>query len=727
MASKLADQDTARLVGAADGLASLHVFLQPASDGDDVDPTANPFVVVDAGGPRSRVYKAGLFDRSGSMIGLYALKVQRFSGADSECAAGDAVLSNVDADAAWARRVEMAEACSQTADVGPCTLAVNDIGDETGRMRLGARFYCRLRRLFFRPRSPESCEPLQDCRDDALLSKHGLATYTQSGARFLYAPADAERDRIRFYTDAGQVPESDTATVGGEEHCFRDQGVLVREKERIKETDPRLHEELTRDFPCYDCAESGRCFPEGRGYASVVDRMVAFSFNDCQTECSELHDLPVDVFADCLGGRPLEPWTASLRAGSSGTADHYRAGVLTTLSHRPRALLSPSSSSPVGALEVLLLKWNLLTQTVHHLRSLYARCERPHLALSAKHVIVRLADSAQHAPAFWQARVALLGLGDASEVSIGGDSGAALFRPSEQLEPWYASGRMQRNAAAFGKPRVGGVTLSVEKVGSPDGRELVIEGRLEDPDLASLDPACGDVVSISLPGVDGAEAVCFWATLSGGSSDGGVCFDGAATKGDSGFDVDFHVGTKFDKINYQFYPRYGLADDLYALGVLWLRVLLVNEKQDFQGACGEARQLVERLVSKSGESPTGEWVEGRMEGLVASPAWHCGNLFYARPAHDDAASTIPSDLWGRVLAIGVRLLSPGLPFGFARMDGESEGAADALDRVCNEFLRIERDIERRLFSFGGVNAWVGGALESALRDAQDSEMDSSHA
>jgi hypothetical protein len=694
-------------MGAADGLAQLHVFLSSPDGVEESEAPTTPFVTLSQSGRFSRVYKAGLFDPRGNLIRLLALKVQRVDGTTAAVAGGPHSETAADTDAAWRDRADVLRKYSQPRFGAPTAFFLDELGDDNAVPRIGARVFCKHRRLFFRLRSPGSFEPLRDCRDDACLARHGLPTYRMSNARFLYSPQDAEAGAARFYGDSPLTDGIPPSVAGGEEECFRDQGKIVHAKAVIRERDPKLHEELEQTFPCYQCPEASRCFPEGDGYARVTDRLVAFSFHDFQAVASDLFDLQFDVFADCLGGRPIGPWVAALRDAATHAANHQLIGMLRALRSARRAVFLDPTADGTGALEVLLLKWTLFTRVIRCVHRLYGAGHRPHLHLSARHVVVRLTPEDGVAPALWNFTTALLGLDGAMPVPVGVTPSVLLFRPPPAPEPYYTDPRMP-DGSDFGRWRRAVVTFTEVTPDPENPRQLRVRGRLLDSSRIAAEPDGDDVLRIDLPSVDGVHRITVLCRPETDAVAGGMAFTGLAAEQKGVIDLNLYVSKTLDDVNYAYYPYCGLRYDLHALGVLLLRALVVNGRQDLPTVYGAARRLAAALNASAPASASDAWLQGKLEEISRDPLWETRNILYdPGPSGAGPLEGIPRDLWARLLSVGFRMLGVHAGVGFGpRLHGRSaEGRV--LGDIVDVCVALERELTQRwLGRGGGVGAGV---------------------
>lgn len=705
---------TVALIGTPNDLAHLRVYENPIDPQDDFESAALPFVVLSQSGRFSTVYKAGLFDSSGRLIAPYALKVQRLDALMPDARPGVPPATGARVDADWRDRMEAVRRCGS--EIGGLNgIDVEEKESPGGGRCIGPRLFCKHRRLFFRPRSPDSLTVLETCRDDPLLAEHGLPTYSQSHHRFLFSPEDARRGKIRFFSDRAHLRESSDVVVGGEEDCFRSQGRALEMKSELIESQPELHRELLRELPCYDCSEAGRCYPPGEAYPRVLDRLVTFSFYDFHACAFDLYDLQFDDFADLIGGRPIAPWVSSLRTGSRSAISGHLVQTLERLRLAPRLFLFDGSASRSAVLEVLVLKWALLTRTAEQVRALHLHGGRPHLHLSARHALVRFPKTVRSSPLCWNFEVGLIGLDGARSTTIYDRLPGAIFQPPATPEPAYASPALMLGASEFGRWGRASVTVTEVEQELDDADCVRFSGKLVDRALPTRSLPVRGAMRVHFPRVDGTDRFAAWCIPVGQPEHEEIEFEGIAEDQKVKIDLALYVAKELPDLHYEYYPHYGLSDDLYALGVLLLRALLVNERQSLPEVLADVASVLGALERPAGGMDVTRQNLRVIESVTRASRWHSKNLFYRQVGDpSDWCSVIPEPLWHRILLAGFELLNQGQDPGFLGLDSDSSAQLDTIDKVVSTFQEIEREIEREMLPMTPGTGEVGRTLKAVL-------------
>jgi hypothetical protein len=124
-------------------------------------------------------------------------------------------------------------------------------------------WYCRFKKVYFHPLCPVCGDPLKQCRDDDLLIKSGLPSFSVTLQRYLYCPcgADAGGKPAVFY--ARKTTVDAPANVKSGDDLIYGFGMPV------KQGDPAY------PLPCPACDQHASCFgPENKAFS----RLSVFSF-----------------------------------------------------------------------------------------------------------------------------------------------------------------------------------------------------------------------------------------------------------------------------------------------------------------------------------------------------------------------------------------------------------------------------------------------------------------
>ncbi len=491
-------------------------------------------------------------------------------------------------------------------------------GGETPAMPalLPPAFFCPVPGAIFPIPCPGCLGPLATCRDDALLAQARLPLYSVSSRRFLHCPGcHAAGEATPYFSLEESVPEELRARGVG--------GLADLRQQLAAALDGRPPAAGGEHLPCASCPEAGACLGAGGGPepgAAPAPRWVPFNPHDTPFLLTRPHHVSFEGLLDRLGGRP----TGGDRSPDLGL------------------LFSPAGSG-VDAVEVLALKLAAFRQLVRAVREYYRILDLPHLDLHPAQVGVEEGAPGEELPRLWSFQVKLMGTSSARLLRL--DDAVEILRPPPHLQLPYSSPRV-RASYLVGRRRGELVLERLEPAG--DGWRIV--GDLFDPDGIYPEPAPGDWIVLTWPAgtlADGERVTA--ARLAPAESAGSgrphrlstapVALAAATVRR-----LEGARGLRIPRIAYRVYPRLGVGDDLYSLGALLLRAVLVNDRQDLG--------IVEQLAA-SPEADL-EQLRRRHGDALAS-----ANVFYQEndrlPGRPNA---IPDELWRETLGVALRLLRP---------------------------------------------------------------------
>lgn len=613
-------------------------------------------------------------------------------------------LTNVAIEEIWRRERENlgASRCDEVVDL----LELGPHATNTGPVS-----FCRHTRKFFRPLCPETLAPLRVCRDDDLLASAGLERYSSSTARYLHAQADGASggSSSRFYTWS-----KNTGTQANEGVIVRRRHELYRDAAALFERDdlsPADVQKLEATFPCWTCEHRDECY--GKSAADgvpirVEDRVAPLCYYDSEILAFELLDLHFDELCDALGG-------ARPRAGTGEAASPAReltaSRVERVLDKRPGWLFENEAGNRL-ALEVLHLKLIAFEQLCRGLQVIHERAGRPHLGISPQNVMARISSGGLGLPARWQFSVKLIDLGAQYRVvPLDLDSSAApeLLLPEPDAARTYQSPIVKLSDFS----RDVEMRMAAKAVRVDAGRRLqVVEATTRGVRIGDVRP--GDVVRIapfrSLPGLgEGALA--------------GVVDEAGA--GNARITVELSPGdgatlpTAFDA-NATFFRRYQAPCDLYGLGMMLCRALLVNDERDIFKVEEEVIQRLDRLrLAISGTAgATRAWITTTLiSQLDFDGPFSSASVLYDAKMRFDVAQPVPDALWTDVMVFAFRLLSDLDDFGFFAHDGDAKAL---MTSVLDELGELRARVAVSLFGTEARSRDIGAACRELLIDVNAS-------
>ena len=420
-----------------------------------------------------------------------------------------------------------------------------------------------------------------------------------------------------------------------------------------------------------------------------------------------LHDEPYLITR--MAPVPFDDFVARLGGGAEGDE---QAGAGT---------LFAAEGSGVDAVEILTLKLAAFLQTVHALRQHWLLLGRPHLDLHPGHLAVEPGPRSDHLPDLWSFRVKLLGPSPGRVARLAPGIEVPLPPPVPRA-PFAA--RPVRDAR-LASPSGG--ELLIERVASEkDDGIWRIEGTLLDPHGFYPPPGPRDWVQIAWPrepfGPLRTSVARVDPRVAPQSVEMAVIteplpLDPALAKrlGRAG-------GFRVPGVRYRIYPLLGVPEDLWSLGALLLRLVLVNDGQ----ALAALEPLLEAVAQGAASDLKGprRSVEKVLAGALETAPQRLAkeNLFHrAIDRTPGRPNAIPDDLWLRVLLLALRLAARDPTFGLTPEPGgtfawnEANPAAH-LDEVLAEGEDLLRQLSAILFQRQLVHAEIREVIAELLRE-----------
>ncbi|TAK06654.1 MAG: hypothetical protein EPO39_08395 [Candidatus Manganitrophaceae bacterium] len=408
--------------------------------------------------------------------------------------------------------------------------------------------------------------------------------------------------------------------------------------------------------------------------------------------------LQYDEFSDLLGGAV---WDEAFHQWCRSGLSSGRRQNLPTLASRfssPNQFLF-SEDRQRYPLEVFWLKWNLFIGLCRRIQSIHQENQRPFLNLQPAHLPVQLSESTEDfLPARWvfSLDTSHLQLADRfAPPTMPADARAQLFSPPPDAHPLYTApllrqqGIEQRETATV-------LIRSMERMRASGGNEIraIVQAQLVSEQLRSSDYSQGDLflITLSLPEAE-AEPVRIWAGKRA-SAERGILLDGTIEP------VSPPVWGQFEKAKQKVFARaevviyksLHLPCDLYSLGMILFRGLLVNERQDLATVHKVITRTAENLgpILPSLEDRDRKPLLRRLRFLFQKEGAALSKeaLLY-RPS-DNAGESIPDDLWIEALLIGFRLLR-----NQAEYDPNEPGTF--MERIAAEGAHLSDRIKMELF------------------------------
>ncbi len=389
-----------------------------------------------------------------------------------------------------------------------------------------------------------------------------------------------------------------------------------------------------------------------------------------------LAPLALAEFADLLSGKV---WTGivsgkeTLRLGSPYSELADAEAIL----YRGAHLFSGRAGRGGRLLEIFHLKLNLVLQVLEETRAAIRFQQLPFLVLSADSFRVQLFELGTGLPLFWSGKVDLAESSCAMALSVGGNA-ARYFLPPE------LHGRSVYRPQARYSAELGVASVRLRRVLPPAQGGTSLEATLATDERMNVNSS--DLIHVRLP-------------IAGGRVDlyGHVDESEALAKGETRFRTVPQIFSASEKIgleemegasvnnaSFEILPLLTSPCDMYALGVLAVRILLVDAENTLAIALDEILSLArEAAIEHKPDNSLGK----RLQSIVAKDARWAESLGPHRLVRDagvrtTAAGIIPSDLWWETIGVIVRLF-PGIgPDSYCRDLGDAPSTS--LDQIFDE-------------------------------------------
>lgn len=699
----------------------LELVLNPDAGGAD----GEPFVVLSDDPDGARVYLGRLMAGEQTLVRMVVVKTQSRPGTPSGLEGRR--LDHQQRRQRWQREWEHHCAMSE-AGFGATPLLFTHRGEarrgEPARsLALPPLLYDPSRGRLLRARDRTGAV-LEVCRDDAILADHGLPCYGP-GPVFLWNPESRQRETGPVFY---QLPSEAPLQAGAEpfDRVLEEMDELIRDPmaairpDRIE--DVRRLAEIEMDLGGATNASS-----QGPEAARPSGVLRPWRLEDSHGLVMELSALHFDEFCDLLGGideptfreRHLGPATAV------GTQMRLQQARLDRMFGR--RLLFEHDTTGQDALEVFRLKCALLSQLCAVMVEYHRRCGGPHLRLSPHHVMINPTPGGGGLPGLWQFETRLISLGSPTLELPGHRIEQEIYVPPVSDDPLYQS-ELLRNSG-FGIMQQGEFLLSgLEKQGegefllkaqlhheglglrwlSPKDRVLVMLGRhlvgeAEIELLARRDPehphAQRMIQLISEPlHLDSRREAALLKLR----------------------------GIRVPHARFCLLPMLHVPCDLYSLGMLLFRALLVNDGQSIGQVALALEELRQDLASlaeiECAEDGAAEFWEDLLRGhrrpeiagvFDVRQIWYHGHQ-----RTEERPNAIPTELWSQAMALGLQLTShfAGLSFCADHGDFDPSHRAGKTEAVARQFEHLLHRIDAALFGRAARNAEIRLALEQVMRE-----------
>ncbi len=420
-----------------------------------------------------------------------------------------------------------------------------------------------------------------------------------------------------------------------------------------------------------------------------------------------------DEYCDLAGGAPWEP---SLERWFLSGLSPERRHALTHAAARyssPRQFLFEEDLTGKYPLEVLWIKWNLFSQLSRDLLSFHRDHLRPHLGIRPFHVFITTPDKlGSFIPARWG--VALnINRSAASppyrNPEIPPDLASRLFDRPQDIQSAY-SAPVIREKIQGQEERVTGLIRAMERIRETTGDAVrgILQVHIVSENIRPSEYTEMDVFRVDLsPSAEKGRPFTIWAGKIT-SSEHGLSLKGIS---DPVTPLEWEAlerGSKNVFLNSKLviYPTYHVPCDLYSLGMMLFRTLLVNDAQDFMTVTQAVHHIAGSL------EPMVQGIEPDLERKILLKRFRTrlieeGRVFlkdsilFQKEKRDQARGCyyVPDPIWFETLILAYRLTTfiPKFSFCSHHGDYDPENPQVQMERVMRGVNRIAELIKIELF------------------------------
>ena len=639
----------------------------------DAHGSLDPFERVGDHSENARIYRAQLVARTGVVIDELVLKIPPPPPWRDE---DDEPLTNGDLERRWAARRRDVQRLHESPSAFLELVLPSEPGDQAAPLRLPVLLYCPRAQRLFQPICLTCRSVMATCRDDGILARFELPLHSTTDSALLYCPDCIEEDDEPLFVSSREVtfelPDDGCTVIDLPEYMKRLTTALA------EPTDPATTAAAT--IPCAACADAASCC-QGNGNANQP-RWWTFTEADTPYLLTRRVPMPFDQLVDSIGG-----------------ADE----------RLDRRLFSDSGHG-LDAVEILLLKIRLFRQMVHAVREYYRLLGLPHLDLNPAHLVGgEGGGSADGLPLHWQSQVRLIG-GSSARLRTLSDTIQVVIPPRRPQAPFYS-------------PRIRDFLLTAARTGQlvldrlvrdTDNGRCRFEARLSDPHGVFPHPTPDDWIELTWRedpiglGVTSIVARLDPRTTRKRSGQLTITTEPITVEDAVAERLDRIRGATLPAVRYRVYPVFGLHEDLYSLGVLFLRILVVNDRQDLAAV----EEILTHLSAVEGEEigPGDDLASLAMSTFPETLA-KTQLFFRDLDRQGDRPNAVPEPIWKETLGLALSVVT-------AEDVADDVNPTAYLDTVRARCHRLEQTLRSILFDRQPAHLQVRSVIAELLAEEQ---------
>lgn len=473
----------------------------------------------------------------------------------------------------------------------------------------------------------------QLCQDDELLAKKDLPKYSSSLHRYLYQPESGKK--------AVFIPATPDAPTNANTKPVEE---IIGDKSDMVPLNPGGGLMLVRPYSPI-------------GFEAFVDVLSGGSWEGVSHGRSVLH---LGSTTEALSG------DHSVLAGDGHLflGAHGRWGRL---------------------LETFHLKLRLLSDAVASVRAVVAQSQQPILNLTAGSFQVRLDEPGRGLPFLWTARTTLIDPGDAIALPLQGSDASYYLRAK-------GAGASVYQPESAGESVRGRASVRIRKVLQDGKGPVIVEGTLQTQERVRT--TRNDLVWLRLSLRDERQDLYAHLDLEKALASGEWRFRslGHRLSEEATAALQAHEGVRIQDATFEVIPLLSSPCDLYALGVLAIRTLLVDKQTTLPVALDETLSLAREVAN---EYEDAEDLGSRVKGIFNRDLRWGQSLGPQRLTCEevtpgDAFDLIPAEVWWSTLAMVLRVFPGAGPDSTCQDYGDAQpgGIHKVFDRLIEDLDQL---------------------------------------
>jgi hypothetical protein len=419
--------------------------------------------------------------------------------------------------------------------------------------------------------------------------------------------------------------------------------------------------------------------------------------------------LSLESYADLLGG---QAWKGIEEGNKVFKLDGvYRTLQNADLIQQGGAHLFSGKRGRAGRLiEIFHLKLNLLLQVFQLVQDFVRDEQLPFLNLSADSFRVSLAETGTSLPFLWSAKVRLAALGSAFPLPIESGEARYFIAPGLTQTSIYRPVTPSLPVSAMGAVRIRKILAQKD--------ETVLEGTISTQER--IDISQTDLLWIQLTLSCG--RVVFYANLTEGVAAGERRFRTIPQKLPEhvGLAIRSGEGVRFPNVPFETLPMRSSPADLYALAVIAVRILLVNDETTLAIALDEIQSLAQTVADKD---PKGVELSTRLRDVTTTDNRWSASLGPHRLLNpqaltpEEALTYLPDGLWWDTIALLIRCFPGATPDSFAADLGDAPPLAlhAVFEPPINALEKLSLRARSLLFVDWKYNSEITAVIQAVLQ------------